>query len=179
MKHHVTYVQRKNKSVKNVECKHSLVLFLIFFYTVLEVFFCIHVCSLIWWHLQSDAFALQLVWCSSFLHLLHAGSLQLAWLPQFAQYKFSCSHMPNQKLFESYVWIFVLKIDFLTYIVTSYWHIRYRYSQTMSNQFHNFSNQSIKALTQITTIQCDVKINIWKHAMLGISKKVHSEFSRD
>jgi len=120
--------RKKINQLKNIRCKHSRVLFLIFFQTVLGVFFCIHTCSLIWWHLQSDAFVLQLVWCSSFLHLLHAGSLQLAWLPQFAQYKFSFSNMSNQKLHESSVCIFVLKIDFLTYIITSYWHIRYKKS---------------------------------------------------
>ena len=62
-------------------------------------------------------FALQLDWCNGFLHLLHAGSLQLAWFPQFPQYKFSCSHILNQKLHESFVCIFVLKMDFLTYLL--------------------------------------------------------------
>ena len=89
---------------------------------MLGVFFFIHTCSLTWWHLQSDAFALQLVWCNGFLHLLHVGSLQLAWLPQLEQYKITYSYYDNQLGIERVVLI----IDFLTYLIRTYYNITYK-----------------------------------------------------
>ncbi len=92
------------------------------------VFFCNHACSFILWHLQSEAFALQLFWCNCFLHLLQFGSLQLAWLPQFGQYKLNYSKRYAVSLFAILVFLLVSQINFLTYTIRLYCVIRIKYS---------------------------------------------------